>query len=56
MIFNFEELKNENLTNIKGVIHVGGHHGQEYDEYKKLNITKFTFVFRLFTFRITLIF
>lgn len=38
MIFNFEELKNENLTHIKGVIHVGGHHGQEYDEYKKLNI------------------
>jgi FkbM family methyltransferase len=38
MIFNFEELKQENLTNIKGVIHVGGHHGQEYDEYKKLNI------------------
>jgi hypothetical protein len=38
MIFNFEELKKENLTNIKGVIHVGGHHGQEYDEYKKLNI------------------
>lgn len=38
MIFNFEELKKEILTNITGVIHVGGHHGQEYVEYKKLDL------------------
>lgn len=38
MIFNFEELKKEVLINIKGIIHVGGHHGQEYDTYKKLNV------------------
>jgi FkbM family methyltransferase len=38
MIFNFEELKTDTLKDIKGVIHVGGHRGQEYDEYKKLEV------------------
>ena len=38
MIFDFEELKKETLTNIKGIIHVGGHHGQEYETYKQLNV------------------
>ena len=38
MIFDFEELKQNTLTNIKGIIHVGGHHGQEYEAYKKLNV------------------
>jgi len=38
MIFNFEELISKYTTKIRGIIHIGGHHGQEYDLYKNLNI------------------
>jgi FkbM family methyltransferase len=38
MIFNFEELINKHTLKIQGIIHIGGHHGQEYDLYKNLNI------------------
>lgn len=38
MILDFNFLKNKYNLNIKGIIHIGGHHGQEYDLYKPLNI------------------
>jgi FkbM family methyltransferase len=38
MIFNFEELINKYTIKIQGIIHIGGHYGQEYDLYKNLNI------------------
>ena len=38
MIFDFNTLKNKYNLNIKGIIHVGGHQGQEYDLYKHLDI------------------
>jgi FkbM family methyltransferase len=38
MIFNFNDLDTKYNFNIKGVIHIGGHHGQEYDLYKTLNV------------------
>lgn len=38
MLLNFEELYANHKMNIKGVIHVGGHHGQEHELYTKLRI------------------
>jgi FkbM family methyltransferase len=38
MVLNLEQLKEKYNLNIKGVIHVGAHHGEEYDVYEKLNI------------------
>jgi FkbM family methyltransferase len=38
MILQFNELCSKYSLNIKGIIHIGGHHGQEYDLYKQLNI------------------
>ena len=33
MIVGFEQYKNNYEFNVTGVIHVGAHLGQEYDEY-----------------------
>jgi FkbM family methyltransferase len=38
MILDFNVLNSKYNFNIKGVIHIGGHHGQEYDLYKSLNV------------------
>jgi FkbM family methyltransferase len=38
MILNFNELIKKYNLNIEGIIHIGGHYGQEYDIYKILNI------------------
>ena len=38
MILNLEQLKEKYNLNIKGVIHVGAHHGEEFNVYEKLNI------------------
>ena len=38
MVLNLEQLKEKYNLNIKGFIHVGAHHGEEYDVYEKLNI------------------
>lgn len=38
MIFDFNLLQNKYNLDIKGIIHIGGHHGQEYDLYKPLNV------------------
>lgn len=38
MILNFIELIKKYNLNVKGIIHIGGHYGQEYDVYKALNI------------------
>jgi len=38
MIFDFNILHNKYNFNIKGIIHIGGHYGQEYDLYKNLNV------------------
>jgi FkbM family methyltransferase len=40
MIIDFDQLLQKFNLNIKGVIHVGAHVGQEYDAYKKQGITK----------------
>jgi FkbM family methyltransferase len=38
MILDFNELITKYRINIKGIIHVGGHYGQEYDLYRVLNV------------------
>ena len=38
MILDFNILKDKYSFNIKGIIHIGGHYGQEYDLYKNLNV------------------
>lgn len=38
MILNFNFLKDKHNLNIKGVIHIGGHYGEEYELYKELNV------------------
>jgi FkbM family methyltransferase len=38
MIFDFKYLLNTYSLDIKGIIHIGGHQGQEYDLYKALNV------------------
>ena len=38
MILDFNKLSSKYNFNIKGIIHIGGHYGEEYDVYKKLNI------------------
>ena len=35
MLLNFDDLVNQYNMNITGVIHIGGHYGNEYDEYCK---------------------
>jgi FkbM family methyltransferase len=34
MLLNFKELKEKYKLNINGVIHIGGHHGEEHNTYK----------------------
>jgi len=38
MIFDFNKLNIKYNFDIKGIIHIGGHYGQEYDLYKTLNV------------------
>ena len=38
MILDFNKLIEKYNMDIKGIIHIGGHYGQEYDLYKALNI------------------
>lgn len=38
MILNFNELLLKYNINIKGIIHIGAHYGQEYDIYKVLKV------------------
>lgn len=38
MLLDFEKLVTDYKMNIKGVIHVGGHHGQEHELYDKFKI------------------
>jgi FkbM family methyltransferase len=38
MILQFDKIYSKYSLNIKGIIHVGGHYGQEYDLYKQLNV------------------
>lgn len=38
MILDFNELITKYRMNIKGIIHIGGHYGQEYDLYRVLNV------------------
>ena len=39
MIVGFEDYKhNYDFTDVTGIIHVGAHHGQEYEEYIKHRI------------------
>jgi FkbM family methyltransferase len=38
MIISLERINKEYNLNIKGIIHIGGHYGQEYDSYKLLNV------------------
>jgi FkbM family methyltransferase len=38
MILDFNELITKYRMDIKGIIHIGGHYGQEYDLYRVLNV------------------
>jgi FkbM family methyltransferase len=43
MLLNLIELKEKYNLNIKGVLHIGAHFGQEYDVYEKLSIKNIVF-------------
>jgi FkbM family methyltransferase len=43
MLFDLNYLKNKYKLDIKGIIHIGAHFGQEYEIYEKLNINKMIF-------------
>lgn len=43
MLLDLTDLKNKYNLDIKGVIHIGAHHGQEYATYKNLNIKNIIF-------------
>lgn len=43
MLFDLKILKEKYNLNIKGVIHIGAHFGQEFDSYKELQIPKIVF-------------
>jgi|TARA_R100000781_G_scaffold113777_2_gene83028 FkbM family methyltransferase len=40
MLLDYEELVKKYNMNVTGVIHIGGHHGSEYDLYKKYDSIK----------------
>lgn len=43
MLLNLEELQKKYSLDIKGIIHIGAHYGQEYSVYKKMGITNLIF-------------
>lgn len=43
MILNLTSLINKYNMNIKGIIHIGGHHGEEHDIYKNNNINNIVY-------------
>jgi len=43
MILNLRKLQEEYSLNMKGVIHIGAHHGEEYEIYKNHNIKNLLF-------------
>jgi FkbM family methyltransferase len=43
MIFDFNTLRNKYNFNINGVIHIGGHYGEEYELYNSLNVPSIFF-------------
>jgi len=43
MLLNLEELQKKYNLNIKGIIHIGAHYGQEYRIYRKMGITNLIF-------------
>ena len=43
MLLNLENLKLKYNLNIKGVIHIGAHVGQEMNTYKKINVPNVMF-------------
>jgi len=40
MLLDYDELVKKYEMNVTGVIHIGGHHGAEYDSYKKYDSIK----------------
>ena len=38
MIFDFKNLAEKYNCNINGILHVGAHHGEEYNLYKQFDI------------------
>jgi FkbM family methyltransferase len=43
MLLNFENLKNKYSLNIKGVLHIGAHYGEEFEIYERNNIKNLIF-------------
>ena len=43
MLLDFNALKQKHNMNIKGIIHIGGHHGQEFKTYVENNISNVMF-------------
>ena len=48
MLLDFDTVHKKYNMNITGVIHIGGHHGQEYKTYKKYPSIKKMVFFELF--------
>lgn len=44
MLINFQEAVLKHNMNIKGIIQVGAHYGQEYPDYKAIGITEILFI------------
>ena len=44
MIFNFKNLTEKYNCNINGILHVGAHHGEEYNLYKQFDINPIVFI------------
>lgn len=43
MLLDFNLLKEKYTMNVNGILHIGGHYGQEFDVYSKHNITELIF-------------
>lgn len=44
MLINFHQAIRKHRLRIKGIIHVGAHFGEEYDDYKRAGISNITFI------------
>jgi FkbM family methyltransferase len=44
MILDLDDLVQKYSLDVRGVLHIGAHHGQEYSTYKRLNISPIVFV------------
>ena len=43
MLIDFKDLVKKYKMNIRGILHIGGHYGEEYKTYKELKINNIIF-------------